>query len=283
MMAISKVGKDFKMGELVELLSYSFMQRALLCGIAISFSAALIGVILTLKNYSMIGHGLGEVGFAALSLAVALNLEPIAVSIPIVIIAAIIIMFISQKKGESADIIIALVATGALALGVIITSFTSGFGADSYNYMFGSILTMTTKDVILSIILTVLSIGVYVVFYNRLFLVTFDEKYAKATGINVSLYQFLIALLTALVVVVGMRMMGTLLISSLIVFPAIIAKKFTTSFKGLVVMSVLTSVICFVLGIFMAFFLNLPTGAGIVLVYIVLLFISSICCKLAKI
>ena len=271
------------MGELVELLSYSFMQRALLCGIAISFSAALIGVILTLKNYSMIGHGLGEVGFAALSLAVALNLEPIAVSIPIVIIAAIIIMFISQKKGESADIIIALVATGALALGVIITSFTSGFGADSYNYMFGSILTMTTNDVILSIILTVLSIGVYVVFYNRLFLVTFDEKYAKATGINVSLYQFLIALLTALVVVVGMRMMGTLLISSLIVFPAIIAKKFTTSFKGLVVMSVLTSVICFVLGIFMAFFLNLPTGAGIVLVYIVLLFISSICCKLAKI
>lgn len=278
-----KAGEDFKMGELIDLLSYTFMQRAILCGIAISFSAALIGVILTLKNYSMIGHGLGEVGFAALSLAVALNLEPIVVSIPIVIIAAIIIMFISQKKGESADIIIALVATGALAFGVIITSFTSGFGADSYNYMFGSILTMTAKDVILSIILTVLSIGVYVVFYNRLFLVTFDEKYAKATGINVSLYQFLIALLTALVVVVGMRMMGTLLISSLIVFPAIIAKKFTTSFKGLVIMSVLTSVVCFVLGIFVSFFLNLPTGAGIVLIYIVLLLISSICCKLARI
>ena len=132
------------MNEILDLLSYTFMQRALLCGIAISFSAALIGVILTLKNYSMIGHGLGEVGFAALSLAVALNLEPIAVSIPIVIIAAIIIMFISQKKGESADIIIALVATGALAIGVIITAFTSGFGADSYNYMFGSILAMNT-------------------------------------------------------------------------------------------------------------------------------------------
>ena len=271
------------MSDIMNLLSYTFMQRAILCGIAISFSAALIGVILTLKNYSMIGHGLGEVGFAALALAVALNLPPIAVSIPIVIIAAIIIMFISQKKGESADIIIALVATGALAFGVIITSFTSGFGADSYNYMFGSILTMTTKDVLLSIILTVLSIGVYVVFYNRLFLVTFDEKYAKATGINVSLYQFLTALLTALVVVVGMRMMGTLLISSLIVFPAIIAKKFTTSFKGLVIMSVITSVLCFILGIFTSFLLNLPTGAGIVLVYIVLLLISSICCKLAKI
>lgn len=271
------------MSDIMNLLSYTFMQRAILCGIAISFSAALIGVILTLKNYSMIGHGLGEVGFAALSLAVALNLEPIAVSIPIVIIAAIIIMVISQKKGESADIIIALVATGALAVGVIITSFTSGFGTDSYNYMFGSILAMNTGDVILSIILTVLSIGIYIAFYNRLFLVTFDEKYAKTTGINVTFYQFLIALLTALVVVVGMRMMGTMLISSLIVFPAIIAKKFTTSFKGLVVMSVLTSIICFIIGIFTSFFLNMPTGAGIVLVYIVLLAISSVCCKLAKI
>ena len=271
------------MGEIINLLSYVFMQRAIICGIAISFSAALIGVILTLKNYSMIGHGLGEVGFAALSLALALNLPSIAISIPIVIIAAIIIMFISQKKGESADIIIALVATGALALGVIITTFTSGFGTDSYNYMFGSILTMTRSDVILSIVLTVLSTGIYCLFYNRLFLITFDERYAKASGINVTFYQFLIALITALVVVVGMRMMGTMLISSLIVFPAIIAKKFTTSFKGLVVMSVLISILCFLIGIFVSFFLNMPTGAGIVFVYIILLSISSICCKLAKI
>lgn len=271
------------MSEILNLLSYTFMQRAILCGIAISFSAALIGVILTLKNYSMIGHGLGEVGFAALALAMALNLPPIGVAIPIVIISAIIIMFISQKKGESADIIIALVATGALAIGVIITSATSGFGTDTYNYMFGSILAMTQSDVILSVIITVLSIGIYLVFYNRLFLVTFDEKYAKSSGISVTFYQFLIALITALVVVVGMRMMGTMLISSLIVFPAIIAKKFTTSFKGLVVMSVITSILCFLIGIFTSFFLNMPTGAGIVLVYLVLLVISTICCKLAKI
>lgn len=271
------------MEELISLLSYTFIQRAILCGIAISFSAALIGVILTLKNYSMIGHGLGEVGFASLALAVALNLPPISVAIPIVMIAAIIIMIISQKKGEGADIIIALVATGALALGVIITSFSSGFGTDSYNYMFGSILAMNKSDVILSSILTILSIAIYVIFYNRLFLITFDEKYAKASGISVTFYQFLIALLTALVVVVGMRMMGTLLISSLIVFPAVISKKFTTSFKGLVIMSVITSVVCFLLGLFISFFLNMPTGAGIVLVYVVLLAISSICCRLAKI
>lgn len=271
------------MNELLDLLSYTFMQRAILCGIAISFSAALIGVILTLKNYSMIGHGLGEVGFAAISLALALNLPTTAVSIPIVIVAAIIIMIISQKKGDSADITIALVASGALAIGVIITSFTSGFGSDSYNYMFGSILAMDQKDVILSLILTFLSIGIYLLFYNRLFLITFDEKFAKASGISVTLYQFLIALLTALVVVVGMRMMGTLLISSLIVFPAVIAKKLTNSFKGLVIFSVIISVICFIIGMFTSFFLNMPTGAGIVFVYLILLTISTITCKIAKI
>jgi len=271
------------MNEIMSLISYSFMQRAIICGIVVSFSAALIGVILTLKNYSMIGHGLGEVGFAALSLATVLNLSPIPVSIVIVIVSAIIIMFISQKKGEHADIIIALVASGALAFGVIVTAIGSGFGTDSYNYMFGSILTMTKQDVVLSMILGLLSIGIYLVFYNRLFLVTFDEKYAKSSGISVSLYQFLIALITALVVVVGMRMVGTLLISSLIVFPAIISQKFTVSFKGLVIMSVVTSIVCFMVGIFTSFFLNLPTGAGIVLVYVVLLLITSICTKIAKI
>ena len=283
MMVNLKAGKDFKMSEVISLLSYTFFQRALICGVIVSFSAALIGVILTLKNYSMIGHGLGEVGFAALSLAMALNLPPIGVAIPAVIVTAILIMIISQKKGESADIIIALVATGALAFGVIVTSFSSGFGTDSYNYMFGSILAMTTQDVILSLIIAILSICIYWFFYNRLFLITFDEKFAKASGISVGLYQFLIALITALVIVVGMRMMGTLLISSLIVFPAIIAKKFTTSFKGLVIMSVLTSIICFIIGIFISFFLNMPTGAGIVFVYIVLLIISSISCKIAKV
>ena len=143
------------MQEIISLLSYPFIQRALICGIAVSFSAALIGVILVLKNYSMIGHGLGEVGFAALSLALALNLPPLVVSIPIVIIASIIIMIISQKKGEQGDVTIALVASGALATGVIITAFTSGFGSDSLNYMFGSILAMTTEDVVLSILYAV--------------------------------------------------------------------------------------------------------------------------------
>ena len=227
--------------------------------------------------------GFGEVGFAALALAAALNLPVLSVSIPLVIATSIIIMIISQKKGEHGDIMIALVASGALATGVIITAMTSGFGANTYNYMFGSILAMTDTDVVLSIVLATISIFIYAVFYNRLFLITFDETFAKASGINVTVYQFLISLLTAFIVVIGMRMMGTLLISSLIVFPSIIAKKTTVSFKGLVIMSGLLSVICFCIGMLVSFYLDLPTGAVIVAIYYLLLGISTVTSKLAKI
>lgn len=262
--------------DIINLLTYPFVQRALICGIAISFCAAIIGVILVLKNYSMIGHGLGEVGFASLTLAMALNLPPLSVSIPLVIIAAFLIMLISQKKGESGDITIALVSSGALATGVIITALTKGFSVDVYNYMFGSILAMTWSDVILSVVLSLILIVVYMVFYNRLFSITYDEKYAKTCGINVTFYQFLISLATALVVVLGMRLMGTLLISSLIVFPAIIARKLTNSFKGMVILSAVLSVICFIVGVVLSFILNFPTGASIVAVYLLLLIITTI-------
>lgn len=261
---------------IIELLKYPFMQRALICGIAISFCAALIGVILVLKRYSMIGHGLGEVAFASLSLALVLNLPEMYVAIPIVVIASFIILIISQKQGESGDITIALVSAGALAFGVIITSITSGFNIDVYNYMFGSILTMKTSDVIISVVLSVLLVVTYLFFYNRLFMITYDEKYAKVCGINVTFYQFLIALFTALVVVIGMRMMGTLLISSLIVFPAIIARKITHSFKGMAVMSVAISILCFLFGLVISSLLNLPTGASIVVVYIGVLLFSLV-------
>lgn len=267
---------------IIELLKYPFMQRAIICGIAISFCAALIGVILVLKRYSMIGHGLGEVAFAALSLALVLNLPEMYIAIPIVVIASFIILIISQKQGESGDITIALVSAGALAFGVIITSITSGFNIDVYNYMFGSILTMKTSDVIISVVLSILLVITYLFFYNRLFMITYDEKYAKVCGINVTFYQFLIAFFTALVVVIGMRMMGTLLISSLIVFPAIIARKITHSFKGMAVMSVAISILCFLFGLMISSLLNLPTGASIVVVYIWVLLFSLLWKKIVR-
>lgn len=149
--------------------------------------------------------------------------------------------------------------------------------------MFGSILAMTTSDVILSVILSIVLIIIYFIFYNRLLLISFDEKFAKSSGISVTFYQFLIALITAFVVVLGMRMMGTLLISSLIVLPAVIAKRLTNSYKGLACVSVITSIICFINGVLVSFYLNLPAGAAIVAVYIVLLFIVNIVTKFVKI
>lgn len=270
------------MQEIIELLNYPFITRALIVGSTISLCAALIGVLLVLKKYSMIGHGLGEIGFASLSLALAFNLPPLYISIPVLIVASFVIMAFSQKKGASGDVVIAIVSTGALTFGVIVTAITKGFNIDVCNYMFGSILAMTNQDVILSVVLSIIVIIAYIIFYNRLFLITYDEEYAKASGINVTFYQFIIALITALVIVIGMRLMGTLLISSLIVFPAIISKRLTNSFKGLVIASAIVSVICFVIGIFVSFYMNLPTGASIVAVNMVLLIITTFGNKIIK-
>ena len=259
------------MTQLIEALSYPFVQRAIAAGVMISLCAALLGVILVLKQYSLIGHGLGDVGFASTSLAVALGLPVMAVSIPIVVIAACLIMFWSQRSKTGGDTAIGMVATGALSIGVIITAMSSGFG---------SILAMSREDVIFSVVLSIVILVLFVVFYNRLFLITFDENFAKASGIRVGFYQFLIALLTALTVVMGMRMMGSLLISSLIIFPAVIARKLVVSFKAVAVLSVFLSVICFLAGLILSFEMNLPTGASIVIINLIVLIAVTILNKL---
>lgn len=262
--------------EIVNILSYPFMVRAIIVGILVSFCAALLGVVLILKRYALIGHGLSDVGFAALSLATAIGVSPIYVATPIVIIASFIIMYISQSKKINGDIAIGIFSTGALSFGVIITAFSRGFNMDVYSYMFGSILAMNRTDLFVSLFLSVIVIFTFILFYNRLFIISADEDFARAIGINIRFYQFLISLLTALTVVVGMRMMGTLLISSLIIFPAFIAKKFVRSFKYLVVLSALFSILCFVLGLIASLVFDLPTGAGIVLVNIIVLILCSV-------
>lgn len=267
---------------LIELFSYPFITRALIVGTLVSICAALLGVILVLKRYSLIGHGLSDVGFASLSFALAFSLSPFLVATPIMIIASFIIMYVSQNKKINGDVAIGIFSTGALAFGVIITSLTKGFNVDVYGYMFGSILAMSQSDVVLSVVLAVVVLTVFIIFYNRLFLITLDESFAKASGINVMFYQFLISFLTAITVVLGMRMMGTLLISSLIVFPAFIAKKIARSFKSLMIVSALISVFCFIFGIVLSFEFNIPTGAGIVLVNVLLAVLVSFLNKISS-
>ncbi len=268
------------MTEFFSALSQPFMQRALIVGVLISVCAALLGVVLVLKRYALIGHGLADIGFASLSLAIAMGWSPLYVSMPIVAVASFAIMLISQKSGSGGDTAIGVVSTASLAGGIIITHLAGGMNVDVYSYMFGSILGTTDSDLYLSIPLAIIVIVSFILLYNRLFMVTYDETYAKACGINVTLYQFFISFLTAVTVVIGMRMMGTLLIASLIIFPALISKRLVRSFKSVVIISSVVSVTCFLIGMVISYFLDLPVGASIVAVNMAFLAIASLMCKL---
>lgn len=262
---------------LVGIFSLASVQRALACGTLLSLCVALLGVILVQKRYALIGHGLSDVSFASVALSLALGLSPMKLALPIVVAAAFGIMYISQKKGAQGDAVIGMLATGSLAAGIIITSMSTGFNTDVYSYMFGSITAVSSSDLIWSIGLTVLVAAAFVLLYNRLFMVTYDENYAAACGVNTGHYQLLLSLLTALTVVLCMKLMGTLLISALIIFPTASARKIARSFKSLVIITVIISVSCFLLGMVCSAVLDLPSGASVVMVN----FIAWVGCSIA--
>ena len=185
------------------------------------------------------------------------------VSLPVVALAAFLLLRLSSAA-SSRDAAIALVSSSSIAIGVIVVSLSTGMNVDVYNYMFGSILAMSESDVILSAAVSAVVLVLYVLFYNRIFAVTFDEGFARAMGTNAGAYNMLIALLTALVIVVGMRMMGAMLISSLIIFPALTAMRVFKSFRGVVVCAAIVSVLCFAAGIVISFVWAAPVGACIV-------------------
>ena len=257
------------MSLLLEMFTYPFIVRAFVVGILVSLCAALLGVPLVLKRYSMIGDGLSHVSFGALSIAVACGWAPLPVSIPVVILAALGLLRLTENSRMGADAAIAVVSASSLAAGVIVTSLTTGMTTDVDNYMFGSVLAMSDQDVILSVILSVAVLVLFVRFYHQLFAVTFDETFARATGTKAQLITSVIAVLTAVTVVIGMRMMGALLISSLIIFPALTAMRICRSFKGVVICSAVISVVCFVIGMAASYAFELPSGAAIVIVNII--------------
>lgn len=253
---------------LAELFSYPFIVRAVIVGILVSLCASLLGVSLVLKRYSMIGDGLSHVGFGSLAVATAMNVSPLAVSVPVVVLAAFLLLKLTENSKIKGDAAIALISTSSLAIGVIVISLTTGMNTDVCNYMFGSILAMSKNDVNLSIILSAVVLVLFVVFYNKIFAITFDETFAKATGTKTGLYNIMIALLTAVTIVLGMRMMGALLISSLIIFPALTSMRVCRKFKTVTISSAIVSVVCFFAGIVISYEFATPTGASIVAVNI---------------
>lgn len=264
-----------------EMLSYSFILRGIIVGLLVSICAALLGVTLVLKRYSMIGDGLSHVGFAILSVATVFGFaSPLYISIPGVMIAAVVLLKIGNSKKMKADSSIALITSSALAIGVAVTSMTTGLNTDVCNFMFGSLLAMTATDVYISIGISIIIVLIYIIYYRKIFLITFDEGFAKTCNLNTSKYTYLIAILTAIIIVVGMRMMGTLLISSIIIFPALTSMRLFKTFKKVIVSSVIVSVISFLIGIFLAYLFNISTGATIVLVNLFAFIIFSILDKI---
>ncbi len=256
-----------------EMLSYSFMVRAILVGTFVALASSLLGVSLVLKRFSMIGDGLSHVGFGTLALATALNAAPLTVSIPIVVLAAFLLLRISESSKIKADAAIALISTGSLAVGVMIVSKTTGMNTDVCNYLFGSILGISKLDARISIILCIAVIAVFILFYNKIFSITFDEQFAMATGTNSKFINMLIAMLTALIIVLGMRIIGSLLISSLIVFPSLTSMRLCKKYKTVIINSVIISLLCLWIGMYLSYTLDTPSGASIVICNIIAFFI----------
>ena len=296
-------GLGAALAELKLYLGYTFIQRALVVGALVALCAALLGVTLVLKRYSMIGDGLSHVGFGALSIAAALGFvtadslpgflpagmrmgiarlctgiaaNPLQFTLAVVIALAFLILRMSERSAIRGDAAIALLSTSALAVGVLAASLTSGMNVDVMNYMFGSILAMSATDVVVSVVLAVAVLVLFILFSSRIFAVTFDEPFARATGTRVNSYNMLIAILTAVTIVIGMRLMGTMLISSLIIFPALTSMRVYSRFRAVMVCSGIVSVICFVAGILLSCLYAMPAGAAIVLTNLAAFLIFSL-------
>ena len=264
---------------LLSMFTYPFIVRAFAVGILVSLCAALLGVPLVLKRYSMIGDGLSHVSFGALSVALACGFSPLWFSIPVVVLAAFFLLRVADRSRVSADALIAVFSASSLAVGIIVTSLTTGMTTDVDSYMFGSILAMSRGDVVLSAALAVTVLVLYALCYHRIFAVTFDERFSRATGVRVGLYNSLLALLTALTVVLGMRMMGAMLISSLIIFPALSAMRVLRSFRAVVLCAGVMSVAGFCAGLVGSYLLSVPVGACVVVCDLVM-FLA--CCAVGR-
>ncbi|MCR5221376.1 MAG: metal ABC transporter permease [Lachnospiraceae bacterium] len=256
--------------KLILYLSHPIVRYALIVSVLIALCAALLGVTLVLKRYSYIGDGLSHVAFGVLAIATVLNLSnEMMLVLPVTVLCAILLLKSGQNAKIKGDAAIAMFSVGALALGYLlmnIFSTSSNLTGDVCSTLFGStsILTLSLKEVIICVVLSLIVIALYVVFYHKIFLVTFDENYARASGVKVDNYNMLIAVITAVIIVLAMNLVGSLLISALVIFPALSAMRIFHSFLKVTVFSAILSVICTLLGIFVSILSGTPVGSTIV-------------------
>lgn len=263
-------------------LRYPFVQYALIVGVLVALCASLLGVSLVLKRFSFIGDGLSHVAFGALAIATLLHVNnELIVMLPITVLAAVLLLGASNNAMIKGDAAIAMISVGALAFGYLIMSKFSGstnVSADVCSTLFGatSILTLTITDVWVCVVMSVLVIAAFVFFYHKIFAVTFDENFAEATGIRAKAYNYMIAIITALVIVLAMELVGSLLVSALIIFPALSAMRVFKSFRAVTICAAAISVIGTVAGMLVSILASTPVGASIVAVDVVLFAVFSL-------
>ncbi len=271
--------------KLAEYMAYPFVRYALIAGVLTALCSSLLGVTLVLKRYSFIGDGLSHVAFGAMAIASVLNLvSDMVVILPVTIIAAILLLKGGRKVKIKGDAAIAMLSVGALAIGYLfmnIFSSSPNLSGDVCSTLFGSasILTLSKTDVWLCVGLSALVLAIFIVLYNKIFAVTFDEAFAAAVGIHTEFYNLLIAVITAVIIVLAMNLVGSLLTSALIIFPPLSAMRLFKSFKGVIICSAVTSVICTALGMVISILVSAPVGSVIVAVDIVVFLIFSLCAK----
>ena len=255
-------------------LSFPFVRYALIVGILISLCAALLGVILVLKRFSYIGEGLSHTAFGTMAIAAILNLtNDSLLVIPVTIICAILLLKTSQNKKINGDALIAIISVSALAIGYLLLNIfdaSSNISADVCTTLFGStsILTLSSGDVWTTIVLTLVVIVFFILFYNKIFAVTFDENFAKASGTKIELFNIFLATIIAIVIVVAMNLVGSLLVSALIIFPSLSAMRVFKSFKGVTICSACISIVCAFIGLILSILFGTPVGSTIIVVNI---------------
>lgn len=261
---------------LITVLSYPFARRAIIAGLLLSVSAALLGVNLVLKRFSMLGDGLSHVSFGAAAVGLACGVAPLQFSIPIVIVAAFLLLRLKQNSKINGDAATAIVSSSALAVGITVATLTTGMNTDISNYMFGSILALGKSEVVVAVVLGIIIIAVYILFYQKIFTGTFDEDFATVTGVKVKWYSSINAILTAVTVVIGMRIMGALLISSIITFPALSSMRICKHYKCTIIVAAVVSIVAFLTGIFLSFAFDIPAGAAVVLTNLTMFLVLSL-------
>ncbi|MBQ6413471.1 MAG: metal ABC transporter permease [Ruminococcus sp.] len=264
-------------------LSRSFVQNALIVGVLIALCSSLLGVTLVLKRYSFIGDGLSHVAFGAMAVAAVMGLtNDMPLVLTVTVVCAVLLLRMGKNAKIKGDAAIAMISVGALAIGYLLMNIfntgSSNLSGDVCSTLFGStsILTLSTFDVWMCVILSVLVVLFFVLFYNKIFSVTFDESFARATGQRAGLYNLLIAIVIAVIIVVSMQLVGSLLISALVIFPALSAMRMFKSFKSVTICAAIVSVVCALIGLFTSILAGTPVGSTIVAADIVVFAIFSL-------